>query len=230
MNIKTLTVFALFLTFAVNIFAQEAVKSPVTFSYEVGYANQLRKGKTLATLNIDGLRMGVFFKYNFTNHVFGQTGLFYEYLHYNNTQRYAGAANYRQSTSANQLNLPITAGYEVPLFAKIKFFAYGGPTFRLGLSESLLTATTLPTDSAGRADMIAWLKSYGLYRADGFANMYKDEQLARLSILLSVGGGFEWNRFYLKSGYDYGLTNINAANKQKRTTQSGWFIALGYNF
>jgi hypothetical protein len=230
MNIKTLTVFALFLTFAVKIFAQEENKSPVTFSYEVGYANQLRKAKDRATLNIDGLRMGAFFKYNFTNHFFGQTGLYYEYLHYNNTQYYPGTANYRQSTSANQLNLPILAGYQVPLFAKIKFFAYGGPTFRFGLSENLLTSTTFPSDSVARANMIETLNKNGLFRYNDFTKMYKDKQLTRLSVLLSIGGGFEWNRFYFKSGYDFGLTNIDASDNKKRTTQGGWFISLGYNF
>ena len=240
MNIKTLSVFALFFTFAANIFAQneKATQSPLTFSYEVGYANQLRNGKEVAKLNIDGLRMGAFLKYNFTSHFFGQTGLFYEYLHYNNTQFYhSGAGSYRQSTSANQLNLPILMGYQVPLFAKINFFAYGGPTLRLGLSESLLTATTYPTDSTTKADLIALLKSEGMYRTDGFSNMYKDKQLTRFSILLSVGGGFEWKKFYLKSGYDFGLTNINTddsainiGSKRKRLTQGGWFISLGYNF
>lgn len=231
MNIKTLTVFVLFLTFAVNIFAQNESQSPVTFSYEAGYANQLRSGQNVAKLNIEGLRMGAFVKYNFTNRVFGQTGLFYEYLHYNSTQRYYNTANYRQSTSASQLNLPILAGYEMPLFAKIRFFAYAGPTLRFGLSERLLTATVFPSDSTEKANMIESLKNEGLYRDDGFSNMYNDKLLSRLSILFSIGGGFEWNRFYIKSGYDFGLTNINAdENNKKRITQSGWFVSLGYNF
>ena len=234
MNIKTLAVFALFLTFTLNIFAQE---NPVTFSYEVGYANQLRKGNGLATLNLNGLRMGAFFKYNFTNRIFGNTGLYYEYLHYNNTQRYSGTANFRQSTSANQLNLPILAGYELPLFSNIRFFAFGGPTFRLGLSENLLTATTFPKNVEDSIKMRDFLNTNGLLRTDGFSNLYKDKDLARFSILLSIGGGFKWDRFYLKSGYDFGLTNINQAQtsnnaefKKKRITQGGWYVSLGYNF
>ncbi|MCL2597024.1 MAG: PorT family protein [Paludibacter sp.] len=239
MNIKTLSIFTLLIVFAVNIFAQNKgeIQSPVTFSYEVGYANQLRNGKEVAKINLDGLRMGAFFKYNFTRHFFGQTGLFYEYLNYNTTQRYPSAASYRQSTSANQLNLPILVGYEIPLFAQIGFFAYGGPTLRMGLSESLLTATTFPADSTAKANLIELLRSEGLYRTDGFSNMYKDKQLTRFSILLSIGGGLKWKQFYLKSGYDFGLTNINTVDSsinigtnKKRITQGGWFISLGYNF
>jgi hypothetical protein len=231
MKIKSIIVLTLTVAFSVNIFAQEDEKSRITFSYEAGYVNQLRDGKEFAKLNIQGLRMGALVKYNFTNRVFGQTGLLYEYLNYNNQQLYySGAGNYRQSTSANQLNLPLLAGYQLPLFSGIKFFAYGGPTFRFGISENLMTATTLPADSAAKANLIALLKEEGLYRTDGFTNMYKDKQLQRFSILLSVGGGFSWNRFYLKSGYDFGLTSIDATDTKKRLTQSGWFVSLGYNF
>jgi len=239
MNIKTLSICTLFITFAIHVLAQNEnqTQSPVTFSYEIGYANQLRNGKEVSKINLQGLRMGAFVKYNFTSHFYGQTGLYYEYLHYNNTQNYPGAACYRQSTSSNQLNLPVLLGYEVPLFAKLKFFAYGGPTLRMGFSEKLLTETTFPTDSTAKANLIALLQSEGLYRTDGFSNMYKDKQLTRLSVLLSFGGGFQWDRFYLKSGYDFGLTNINTSDAsinigtiRKRITQGGWFISVGYNF
>ncbi|GHT17962.1 hypothetical protein FACS189429_3270 [Bacteroidia bacterium] len=230
MKIKSFIVLSLIVTFSVNIFAQDDKKSPLTFSYEVGYANQLRNGKEFAKLNIEGLRMGALVKYSFTSRVFGQTGLLYEYLHYSHTQSYhSGAGNFRQSTAANQLNLPLLVGYQIPLFSQVKFFAYGGPTVRFGLSESLLTATTYPTDSTAKANLTALLKEEGLYRTDGFSNMYKDKELQRFSVLLSLGAGFEWSRFYLKGGYDFGLTNINAQNK-KRLTQGGWFVSLGYNF
>ncbi|MDR1652367.1 MAG: PorT family protein [Prevotellaceae bacterium] len=230
MKIKSIFVFASAVIFSANIFAQTAANKSLTFSYEAGYVNQLRSGKDLAKLNnIQGLRMGALVKYSFTNHVFGQTGLLYEYLHYKTVQQYPSAANYRQSTSANQLNLPVLAGYQLPLFSGVKFFAYGGPTLRFGISENLMTATTLPSDSTARANLVALLTEQGLYRADGFTDMYGDKQLARFSVLLTLGGGFEWKKFYLKSGYDFGLTNINAADK-KRMTQNGWFISLGYNF
>jgi hypothetical protein len=54
--------------------------------------------------------------------------------------------------------------------------------------------------------------------------------MKRTSLLLGLGGGIEWRKFFLKSGYDFDLTNINLLENKGNLYQSGWFLTLGYNF
>jgi len=59
--------------------------------------------------------------------------------------------------------------------------------------------------------------------------LYNDNVLRRLNIQLGAGGGIQWRKYRLKSGYDFGLLDLYKS-KTASLHQSGWFVSFGYEF
>ena len=57
-----------------------------------------------------------------------------------------------------------------------------------------------------------------------------ENELVRANIQYGVGGGLEWDRYRLQSGYDFGLNNL--IKKPQMTSQYmsewGWYISFSY--
>jgi hypothetical protein len=45
-----------------------------------------------------------------------------------------------------------------------------------------------------------------------------------------LGGGFEWDRYRLQAGYDFGLNNLqrNTAVPTHKLYEWGWMVAFSY--
>ncbi|MDR2854116.1 MAG: PorT family protein [Prevotellaceae bacterium] len=220
---KKIFAFSLVLLFAASSFAQIKIFSyPFTISYEAGYTNQLRSGSQFSDVYLNGLRSALLGKLEFNNKISIQTGAIYNLNFYTQTQKFNNASSIiRLSYGGHQLDVPVYVGYHFNMFNhSLKVFGYTGPAVRFGISEKRLVefvnTTELIENQAGIAS--------------GLSNLYKDKELKRVSLALGVGGGFEWKNFFLKSGYDFGLTDINRLKNKSSLHQSGWFLTLGHNF
>ena len=228
MKLKTILITICIVAFSTNVFSQMSLfKKPFNLIYEAGYSIQFRRGVSYSDLNLPGMRTGLSGRLMVTPKFSLQLGAVYTFSHYFDEQYYSGITQRSVLAYSHQLDVPIYAGYTVPLFGKIKFFAYAGPDFRFGLSEKRLVE--LSDGFTSDSTLVSYLQDKGTYLDEGSSNLYKEKELRRVSLSLGVGGGFTWKRFLLKSGYDFGLTNINAVN-DNRLTQSGWYISLGYSF
>ena len=61
------------------------------------------------------------------------------------------------------------------------------------------------------------------------SEVYNDNVLRRLNLQLGAGGGIQWRKYSLKSGYDFGILDLYKS-KTESLHQSGWFVSFGYEF
>ena len=74
-----------------------------------------------------------------------------------------------------------------------------------------------------------WLQAQGIPTEpyDRFTN-----ELVRANIQLGLGGGLEWQRYRLQSGYDFGLNNLvrNKQTSDQHMAEWGWYVSFSYRF
>lgn len=223
-----------------TIFSSNAQNKPDSLSIskikpiyraEAGYFQQSRSGDRISTTNYYGIRLGgnVEFplKYNFGI----QTGLIYNFSKGDKTQYYVSPRDTANYTYSNHtLNVPLRATYTLPIFWKLKLFAYAGPVFNIGLAEP----TTL------KANKTVWVKSgeYDAYTDKenrlNIAGVESNPQwesvaLNRFNIQLGAGAGVQWRNLRVKGGYDWGVLNISK-NKNASQHNKGWSVSLEYEF
>ena len=231
MKFRTIALTACVLTFSTSVFSQISLfQKPFEISYEIGFTQQMRRGAQYNNLNPIGICTGLTGSLFFTNKLSMQLGVIYSNLHYADEQDYEyGTYRLVQSNYSHNISVPIYAAYTVPLFEKVKFTVFAGPDIHYGLAEKRLVALSdgFASDSSAIAN---FQKEKGTFLNEGATDLYKNEELQRLSISFDIGGGFEFSRFLLKGGYGFGLTNINKIDNGNRLKQSGWNISLGYKF
>jgi hypothetical protein len=77
------------------------------------------------------------------------------------------------------------------------------------------------------ANAKAWLDKQGV-ATEPYDRMA--DELVRANIQLGVGGGLEWDRYRLQSGYDFGLNNLikHPQLPKQQMTEWGWFVSFSY--
>jgi hypothetical protein len=52
----------------------------------------------------------------------------------------------------------------------------------------------------------------------------------RTNIQFGLGGGFEWDRYRVQAGYDFGLNNLIRTSliPNQRLNEWGWMVAFSY--
>ena len=111
------------------------------------------------------------------------------------------------------LNVPAYLKYGLNAAGGIKFYAFAGPTFQLGISSK---------DS---------YEASGLFSTDNTTDYYAgDKGYNRFNVYLGGGMGIGYGKFSLNVGYDYGLMNIyrgmNNVSGNRANLHAGVSIAL----
>ena len=95
----------------------------------------------------------------------------------------------------HQLEIPVDWQYKFEIANKTYLMLYTGPTLQVGLSYKQNTRTQM-TSSGETASV-----DKDVYTMDGvFA-------LKRLNVTWGVGAGLQYERYFLRGGYDFGLIN-----------------------
>lgn len=223
-NQLKIIVATILLFISTNAFSQFSIfKIPVNISYEAGFANQLRHGKEFSNLNVHGIRMAALAEFQIKNAFTLQTGAIYLWSQAERTQQFPSSGAYYTKSSGHQIDVPVYAGYSLPLFGDFRLFGFAGPSLRIGLAENRLNAFV------DLSDYIADRIIDGVYTAEGTSELYSNKELKRVSLLFGAGGGVQWKDFFVKGGYDFGLTNINNIDT-RRLVQGGWYVVGGYRF
>ena len=100
-------------------------------------------------------------------------------------------------------------------------FFYGGPQLHIGLAENDYMETHLSDKNK------EWMQAEGIH-VEPYDRM--QEELIRANIQLGVGGGFEWDRYRLQAGYDFGLNNQVRLSNDRHMWKWGWYTSFSYRF
>ncbi|OJV40501.1 MAG: hypothetical protein BGO29_10310 [Bacteroidales bacterium 36-12] len=182
---------------------------------ETGYFNPKRIGSQTSETYFDAIRIGALYEYNLKYNFALQSGLFYNIGYSNKTQKYISTDSVVYKTWSHALEIPIRVVYNQPLFKDFKIFGYAGPNIQIGIAQNqkVISNLTAPLES------MTGIQS-------GNNNLFKNN-LNLVNFQLGAGGGVQWRQFILKSGYDWGLNNLDKTKKDY-IHQGQWYVSFGY--
>ena len=214
--------------------AEESYKFGVEYRLELGYAqhDQRTHELTYPDMYLHGGRIGATFTFLLPIHFSLQTGLLYTILYGKNEQHWRSVsiqATQEESIThrvlEHNLTIPLRMYYTIPLWRQLNLFFYTGPQLHIGLAQRDNIETDLSESTQ------AWVEQTGIPTES--YDRYDDE-LLRANIQWGLGGGIEWDRYRLQSGYDFGLNNLIHNKKMKDQgrymSEWGWFISFSYKF
>lgn len=207
----------------------ETYEFGVDYRIEVGYVqHQQRPQLTFPDLYLHGTRVGATFDFHLPLHFDIQTGVFYTLLlgindqHWRSTDISSTQTEYiHHRILAHNLTIPVRVYYTIPIWKKLNLFFYTGPQLHIGLAQNDYLQTHLSASAQ------QWLETKGVSTTP-YDRM--ENELVRANIQYGIGGGLEWDRYRLQSGYDFGLNNL--IKKPQMTSQYmsewGWYISFSY--
>lgn len=214
----------------------EKIATPYTFGVEyrieAGYIQneQRSTNDTYPHTFLHGARIGATFNFLLPHSFSLQTGLFYS-LGYGVNEQHWRSMNDNTTQEEylthrileHNLIVPVRAYYNILLWRELKMFFYGGAQVQVGLAQTDYIKQHLSNDVA------EWLQQKELPTStyDKMTN-----ELYRPNIQLGVGGGFDWGRYRLQAGYDFGLNNLIRQKKadSQQMWEWGWYVSFGYRF
>lgn len=204
----------------------------VEYRLEVGYIQNHQRSTNLTYPDIflHGARAGATFTFLLPRHFSMQVGALYSLAygvqeqHWRSQDAPSVQNEYiRHRILEHNLTVPVRCFYNIPLWKQLNMFFYGGPQLQIGMAENDYMQTHL---SVGTEQ---WLQSQGIHTEE-YDRM--QDELLRANFQLGVGGGFEWDRYRLQAGYDFGLNNLvlpkSVVNRQM--WEWGWYTSFSYRF
>ena len=211
---------------------KESYTFGMEYRVEAGYAQHWQKVENISypDMYLHGARVGATFTFLLPLHFSLQTGLLYTLVygvseqHWRSTDLPSLQTEYiKHRVVEHNLTVPIRAYYTIPLWKQLNLFFYGGPQLHIGLAENDYLQQHLSATNK------AWLEKQGI-ATEPYDRMA--DELIRANFQLGVGGGLEWDRYRLQSGYDFGLNNLvkhkQIANQQMN--EWGWYVSFSYKF
>lgn len=187
-----------------------------TYRIEAGYLQPIRYSDNMSHRYFQGARLGGTVDFNLpVKFMTVHTGLLYSYTFSNDVQKALATDSVIYKTQGHYLDIPLhlTASYN--LFKEVKIFAFAGPNLNIGIYQPQKATAT-----AGYSEYMGV--------ESGTRNLHKDD-LNRFNFQLEVGGGVQWKKWLVKSGYNFGMNNLNKKDTGKQH-QSGWYVTAGYEF
>lgn len=202
----------------------------VEYRIEAGFQQDYQRARdiTFPDLYLNGARLGATFTFKLPLHFDLQTGLLYTLLYGRHEQHWRSMDAVESQTEyihhrvlAHNLTVPVRVFYIIPVWKELNVFFYTGPQLHIGMAQNDYLERHL---SEGAYN---WLNKQGI-PTDPYDRM--SDELVRANIQWGVGGGLEWNRYRLQSGYDFGLNNLV---KHKQTpnqymSEWGWYVSFSY--
>lgn len=205
----------------------------VLYRIEAGYLQNKQRttNSTYPDMYLRGAKIGATFDFVLPKHFTAQVGLLYA-LTYGTTKQHWRSINeedaqveyLKHRLFEHNLLIPIRVFYNIPLWKKLSLFFYTGPQMRIGLvqKDNIQQHLSLP--------VVDEMTKYGVPIVS--YDRLKEDELRRFNILYGLGGGFDWDRYRLQAGYDFGLNNLiktKTISKQNMYEWS-WYISFAYRF
>ena len=204
----------------------------VEYRLEAGYVQHYQRVRNISfpDMYLHGVRVGGTVTFQLPMHFSLQTGLLYTLVYGKNEQHWRSVDAPSVQTEyithrvlEHNLTVPVRAYYTIKLWKQLNLFFYTGPQLHIGLAQNDYMVNHLSTGTE------AWLASQNIPTAP--YDRFSDE-LVRANIQWGLGGGFEWDRYRLQSGYDFGLNNLvrHPSLSTQHMSEWGWFVSFSYKF
>jgi len=190
-----------------------------TYRLEVGYTNPDRHGANISSTYFNGIRLGGTAEFELKKNFSLLTGALYNIVYSNKLQTYPNSDSVVYKTFGHYLDIPLRVTYTLPVNKNLKFFGFAGPNLNIGLFQNQEIISTLSTSLNAINNIVP-----------GKTDFYKSSILNRLNLQVGIGGGVQWKNYQLKSGYDFGINNLNRTDTGGNQFQKGWYVSFVYQF
>jgi hypothetical protein len=216
----------------------EEYKFSTLWRVEGGYIQNNHRQDT-SFLYLHGLRLGATVDFTLPYNLSVQTGALLSCAYGQNNQHWpsisldnAGNSDY-ENAQVNilqhnivqlQLTIPVRVYYSLTLWKKLRMFFYAGPQLQIGLTNyDLINKDNISSST------LQWIQSLNLPMES--YDRYLTKELYRTNIQFGLGGGFEWDRYRLQAGYDFGLNNIirTPITPSQKMSEWGWMLTFSYS-
>ena len=148
----------------------------------------------------------------------------------------------RTTIMYHQIELSVDWQYKFEIAKETYLMLYTGPTLQCGVAFDMRLDQQNEDILSGEIETIEgdWKNAYKVDKEDkipvkdptGKTHVPADNALRRLNITWGVGAGFQYKRYFLRGGYDFGLMNPYkhsdfANEKHTRGRLDQWNIRLG---
>lgn len=132
----------------------------------------------------------------------------------------------RSLITYHQIELFVDWQYKFEIAKETYLMLYTGPTLQCGLDFDMRIDTQVEDYLTGEVtqDNGDW--------NDAYQTSSNDNKISRLNVTWGVGAGFQYKRYFLRGGYDFGLLNPYKNNdfdngRHTRGRMDQWNIRLG---
>ena len=199
----------IFLTLAI-IVATMLVSAQQFIGVNLGYArpitrlNQPETGqeKILTPTTYNGFKVGLVYDATIVKGFGFSMGLNYTFAANSTDWKSKYEAVYPQVSSRgyyHQIELPVDWQYKFEIAKRTWLMLYTGPTLQCGLSFTKKNYINNGKDVQQDGDN----PTDDIYSEEEM----KDNTLKRLNVTWGIGAGFQYERYFLRGGYDFGLIN-----------------------
>lgn len=202
----------------------------VEYRIEAGYVQHQQRTASISFPDMyqHGARVGATFTFLLPLNFDVQTGLLYTILYGRHNQHWrsndimSNQAEYvRHRVLSHHLTVPVRAYYTIPLWKQLNLFFYTGLQLHIGMAANDYLQLNVSESTQ------QWMESVGIHTTpyDRMA-----DELVRANVQYGIGGGLEWDRYRLQSGYDFGLNNLvkNPVIKNQKMNEWGWYVSFSY--
>lgn len=202
----------------------------VSYRIEAGYVQDWQHSQSLSypDLYLHGARIGGMVGFALPYSLSAEIGLRYS-LTAGQTEQHIRAAQLdvtqaqwlKHNIMEHRLTIPLLISSELQLWRLLSMYVFTGPQFELGLAQTDNIVSQLDPST------IKWMQENKM-PTDSYER-YSANELSRFGVSWSIGGGFQWDKYRLSAGYDFGLNNL-ARNAKQHMWQWSWFVCFSYRF
>lgn len=174
------------------------------FGVQLGFAQPIARLNTpsnktsLFSTSYNGFKVGLVYDATIVKGFGVSMGLNYTFGNHTSAWKQIGTLPYPQERTTgqyHQLEIPIDWQYKFEIAKRTWIILYTGPTLQCGLDLT----SKLYTNNGKE---ITLEKDNSFYSED-----MKDKALKRINVTWGLGAGFQYDRYFLRGGYDFGLIN-----------------------
>ena len=183
--------------------AQDYIGVQLGYARSITRLNTPENGKTLSATGYNGLKVGIVYDATIVKGFGATVGLNYtfganatDWMKHIHTQP-TEFPQIRSRGQYHQLEIPVDWQYKFEIAQNTWLMLYTGPTLQCGL----LFKDKWYARSDNKSN--AFTHEENLYSVEDM----EDYALKRLNVTWGIGAGFQYERYFLRGGYDFGLIN-----------------------